>query len=149
MLLTGQWSSGMLRTIRESGAQFSTRHLEVKWLGVSDLDLSADHCYLYEHAAAGEPSLPMAIHPELVGIDPVFETGTSLQDNYISMPEHFQRRKVAPHKYISVLIAATDSSNDPEHARVDRGSFLFETIFTHLAQRARVLLAECNEEIPK
>jgi len=144
VVLAGHWSSGTLPTIRESGAQFNARHPEVKWLCVSDLELGSDQGYLHEHAAAGETSLLMAIHPELVRMDLILETGASLKDKYASMPEHLQRRKVTSYKYIGVLTAAADGSNDPEHATVARGQILLETISARLAKRARSLLDELD-----
>jgi creatinine amidohydrolase len=142
VVLAGHWSSGTLPTIRESGTQFSAHHPEVKWLCVSDLELGADQGYLHEHAAAGETSLLVAIRPELVRKDLIFETGASLKDNYASMPEHLQRREDTPHKYIGVLTAAADGSNDPEHASAERGRSLMETISTRLAERAKAMLIE-------
>lgn len=144
VVLAGHWSSGTLPTVRESGAQFSARCPEVKWLCVSDLELGSDVGYLHEHAAAGETSLLMALRPELVRKDLIFETGVSLKDHYATMPEHIQRRAVTHYKYIGVLTAAPDGSNDPEHASVERGQFLLETISTRLAERAKTLCFELN-----
>jgi len=144
VVLAGHWSSGTLSTIRESGAQFVASRPEVKWLCVSDLELGADLGYLHEHAAAGETSLLMAIRPELVRKDLIFETGISLMDNYASMPEHLQRRKSTSNKYIGILTAAADGSNDPEHASAERGRFLLETISARLAERAKALLIEAR-----
>jgi hypothetical protein len=56
------------------------------------------------------------------------------------MPEHLQWRRETPHKYIGILTAAADGSNDPELASEARGRFLLETIATRLAERAQTLL---------
>jgi creatinine amidohydrolase len=149
VVLAGHWSSGTMPTVRASGAEFTTHHPEVKWLCVSDLELGTDLGYLHEHAAAGETSLLMAIRHELVRKDLIFETGVSLKDNYTSIPEHLQRRMVTPHKYIGILTAAVDGSNDPEHASVDHGRFLLKTISARLAERACVLLTEYHQEKQK
>lgn len=145
VVLAGHWSSGTLPTIQQSGTQFCATHPEVKWLCVSDLDLGEDQGYLHEHAAAGETSLLMAIRPELVRKDLIYETGACLKEHYVSMPEHLVRRKVTPNKYIGVLTAAADGSNDPEHANVERGRYLLEIISTRLAERAKVLLGEIKK----
>jgi creatinine amidohydrolase/Fe(II)-dependent formamide hydrolase-like protein len=59
---------------------------------VPDLD------YLLEHAASGETSLLMAIHPDLVALDKAFETDRSLRTYYAEEPEHLRRRRETAHK---------------------------------------------------
>jgi creatinine amidohydrolase/Fe(II)-dependent formamide hydrolase-like protein len=54
--------------------------------------------YPLEHAASGETSLLMAIHPDLVALDKAFETDRSLRTYYAEEPEHLRRRRETAHK---------------------------------------------------
>lgn len=146
VVLSGHWSSGSLPTVRQSGATFTARHPEVKWLLLTDQELGADLGYLHEHAAAGETSLLMAIRPELVNLDLIYETDAALKDHYAGMPEHIHRRKITPNKYIGIFAAATDGSNDPERATATRGLQLLQTIAERLAERSRMLLDDLNRD---
>jgi hypothetical protein len=58
------------------------------------------------------------------------------------MPEHLRRRQETTYKYIGVLTAAADGSNDPERASEARGRFLLETIAARLAERASAMLSQ-------
>ncbi len=140
VVLCGHWAKDTLPVVRRSGEMFQAEHPEVKWLMVSDLELGQDLGYLHEHAAAGETSLMLAIRPELVRLDLTFETDKSLRQHYAGMPEHLRRRQETSYKYIGVLTAAADGSNDPELASEERGRFLLETIAARLAERAQGLL---------
>jgi hypothetical protein len=88
----------------------------------------------------------LAIRPELVRLELVYETDKSLKEHYAGMPEHLRRRQETRHKYISILTAAADGSNDPEMASEERGRFLLETIAARLAERARGLVKEAQED---
>ena len=140
VVLCGHWAKDTLPTVQRSGEEFQAAHPEVKWMMVSDLELGEDVGYLHEHAARGETSLMLAIRPELVKLELVFETDKSLRKYYAGMPEHLRRRQETQHKYIGILTAAADGSNDPELASEERGRFLLETISARLAERARNLL---------
>ncbi len=140
VVLCGHWAKDTLLVVRHSGEEFQAAHPEVKWMMVSDLELGEDVGYLHEHAARGETSLMLAIHPELVRLDLTFETDKSLRQHYAGMPEHLRRRGETTYKYIGVLTAAADGSNDPERASEARGRFLLETIAERLAELALSLL---------
>lgn len=141
VILAGHWSEGTMPTLRASVAAFQPRHPELRLLLLTDLELGADLGYLHEHAAGGETSLLMAIDPALVGLDKTLETAGLLRPYYAGQPEHLRRREVTPNKYIGVLTAAEDGSNDPElTASAERGRQLLEAIAARLAQRARELL---------
>ena len=140
VVLCGHWAKDTLPVVQRSGEEFQAAHPEVKWMMVSDLELGADAGYLHEHAARGETSLMLAIRPELVKLELVYETDKSLREYYTGMPEHLRRRRETRHKYIGILTAAADGSNDPELASEERGRFLLETIAARLAERARSLL---------
>ena len=140
VVLCGHWAKDTLPVVRRSGEMFQVEHPEVKWMMVSDLELGEDVGYLHEHAAKGETSLMLAIRPELVKLELVYETDKSLREYYTGMPEHLRRRRETRHKYIGILTAAADGSNDPELASEERGRFLLETISARLAERARGLL---------
>lgn len=142
VVLCGHWEKGTLLTVQHSGEQFQALHSEVKWMMVSDLELGADVGYLHEHAFRGKTSLMLAIRPELVKLELIFGTDKSLQECYTSMPEHLRRRQETRYKYIGVLTAAKDGSNDPELASEERGWFLLETISARLAERASAMLLQ-------
>jgi creatinine amidohydrolase len=147
MVVTGHWScQDHLPTIRASGAVFLAQHPNMKWKLLTDQEVVSHLHYPHEHAAGGETSLLMAIRPELVDLKMIFETDGLLRSNYAKQPEHLQRRRETEHKYIGVLTAGEDASNDPElTASVERGQLLLETISAHIAEQARVLLAEVTQ----
>jgi creatinine amidohydrolase/Fe(II)-dependent formamide hydrolase-like protein len=115
----------------------------VKWLFVTDQEVAADEGYLHEHAAGGETSLLMAIRPDLVDLDKTFETDKELKLYYAEMPDHLKRRRETEYKYIGVLTAAEDGTNDPETAaNVEWGKKLLEIISERIAERAVELLEQ-------
>lgn len=143
VVVAGHWSRHTLPTIRASGEQFLTQHPEIKWLLLTDQEVSSDLGYPHEHAAGGETSLLMATRPDLVAMDKTLETDRSLRSYYTGQPEHLRRRRETVHKYIGVLTAAEDGSNDPERsASVKRGELLLQAISERIAERARALLDE-------
>lgn len=140
-MLAGHWSAGTMPTLRASVEAFQPRHPELRLLLLTDLELGSDLGYLHEHAAGGETSLLMAIDPALVDLDKTLETAGLLRPYYAGQPEHLRRREATPNKYIGVLTAAADGSNDPElTANAERGRRLLEALAARLAQRARELL---------
>ena len=140
VVLCGHWAEDTLPIVRRSGEMFQEQHPEIKWLMFSDLELGSDLGYLHEHAARGETSLMLAIRPELVRLDLTFETDKSLRGHYAGMPAHLRRRGETRYKYIGVLTAAADGSNDPELASEAWGRVLLERIAVRLAERARYAL---------
>lgn len=143
LVLAGHWARDTLPTIRASGEQFLAQHPGMRWRMLTDLELGADLPYLHEHAAGGETSILQALRPELVDLSKTLETAGSLAPYYVSCPEHLRRRAETQHKYIGVLTAAADGSNDPETtSSAERGRMLVEAIAARLAQQARELLAE-------
>jgi creatinine amidohydrolase len=145
LVLAGHWSSGTVPTIQASGEAFLAQHPEMRWQMATDLELGADLPYLHEHAAGGETSILMALRPDLVDLDKTFETAKTLAPYYAALPEHLKRRGETKHKYIGVLTAAADGSNDPETtASAERGRMLVESIAARLAQRAREMLEEAQ-----
>lgn len=143
VVLIGHWPEATASVVREAGAQFLAQHSEMKGLFVSDLEVGSDCGYLHEHAAGGETSLLMAIQPDLVDLSKTFETDRTLRPYYVGQPQHLERRRKTAHKYIGVLTAAGDGSNDPElAATAARGEELLEVIAERLAHRASRLLLE-------
>ena len=142
VVLCGHWARDTLPVVRRSGEQFQVQHPEIKWMMVSDLELGEDVGYLHEHAARGETSLMLAIRPELVRLELVYETDKSLREYYSGTPEHLRQRRETQHKYIGILTAAADGSNDPEMASAEHGRFLLETIAARLAKRACAMLSQ-------
>jgi hypothetical protein len=72
-----------------------------------------------------------------------FETDGTLRPYYAGQPQHLERRRNTGHKYIGVLTAAADGSNDPElTANAARGEMLLEFVARRLAEKARGLLLE-------
>lgn len=143
VVLSGHWSiAHNIAAIRRSGEEFRRKHPTTGWLLLTDQEVASDLHYPVEHAAGGETSLLLALRPDLVALDKVLETDRSLRPYYAEEPTHLQRRKETPHKYIGVICAVADSSNDPEGATVERGRVLLETIVERVAARARALLAE-------
>jgi creatinine amidohydrolase len=143
VVIAGHWSRHTLPTIRAAGKQFLAQHPEMKWLLLTDQEVAADLHYPHEHAAGGETSLLMAIRPDLVDLSQTFETDGALRPCYTAWPEHLRRRRETHYKYIGVLTAVEDESNDPElTASVERGQLLLEAIAQRIAERARALLAE-------
>lgn len=142
VVLTGHWSKhGNLPVIRTSGADFLTQHPEMQWAMFTDQELAPDLHYPQEHAAGGETSLLMAIRPDLVDLSKTLETDGLLRSYYAEQPEHLQRRRLTKEKYIGVLTAEADGSNDPElTASLARGQALLEFISRRLAERAKALL---------
>ena len=143
VVLSGHWSIPYnIAAIRETGEALLRAHPTTGWLLLTDQEVVPDLHYPLEHAAGSETSLLMAIRPDLVALDKVFETDRSLRHYYAGEPEHLRRRRETPHKYIGVDPAAADASNDPERATVERGQVLLETIVERVAARARALLME-------
>jgi creatinine amidohydrolase len=143
LVLSGHWSiEHNIAAIRETGEAFGRRHPEVGWLLLTDQEVVPDLDYPAEHAAGGETSLMLAIRPDLVALDKVFETDRSLRPCYAEEPAHLRRRRETPHKYIGVNTAVADGSNDPERATVERGRELLEAIVERVAARAKAVLAE-------
>jgi len=142
VVVTGHWHERVhLPTIRATGTQFLAEHPGMKWQLLTDQDVVPDLHYPREHAAGGETSLLMAIRPDLVDVSKTFETDHSLAAFYAGQPEHLQRRRETAHKYIGVLTAVDDASNDPEStSNVERGEELLRTISGRIAERARALL---------
>jgi creatinine amidohydrolase len=141
--LIGHWPQATASVVLDAGEEFLAQHSGMKGLFVSDLELAADVGYLHEHAAGGETSLLMAIRPDLVDLRATFETDGELRPYYAGHPEHLERRRKTGHKYIGVLTAAADGSNDPElTANAPRGEMLLEVIAGRLAERASRLLHE-------
>lgn len=145
MVIAGHWSRRTLPVIRASGQEFKARCPEVSWLLLTDQEVAQDLGYPHEHAAGGETSLLMAIQPELVDLSKTLETARSLLPCYYAHPEHLQRRRSTPHKYIGVLRGVEDESNDPDlTASAERGQMLLQAISERIAARARSLLAEAG-----
>ena len=143
IVLSGHWSiAHNIAAIRETGEVFRRRHPTSGWLLLTDQEVVPDLHYPVEHAAGGETSLLLAIRPDLVALDKVFETVRSLLPYYAKEPAHLQRRRETPNKYIGVNPAVTDSSNDPERATIERGRVLLEAIVERVAARAQALLVE-------
>ena len=142
-IATAYWSiAHNIAAIRRTGEEFRREHPTTGWLLLTDQEVVSDLHYPVEHAAGAETSLLLALRPDLVALDKVFETDRSLRSYYAEEPTHLQRRRETPHKYIGVNCAVTDSSNDPEGATIERGRVLLETIVERVAIRARALLAE-------
>jgi len=142
LILSGHWSRN-LPVIRRSGRQFQEKHPDMKWLLLTDQELAGDLHYPAEHAAGGETSLLMTIRPDLVDISKTFETDRSLQRYYQAQPAHLERRRATPHKYIGVLTAEENNTNDPElTASASRGQMLFETLVLRIAEKANFLLGQ-------
>jgi len=144
VVVSGHWSQhDHLPALRASGTQFLTRYPRMKWLLLTDQEVVPDLHYPEEHAAGGETSLLMAIRPDLVDLNKTLETSGILKPYYAQQPEHLQRRRTMPNKYIGVLTGAENASNDPElTASIERGQLLLDTISRRIAERAKTLLAE-------
>jgi creatinine amidohydrolase len=143
VVLSGHWSiAHNIAAIRRTGEEFRRKHPKTGWLLLTDQVVASDLHYPVEHAAGGETSLLMAIRPDLVALDKVFETDRSLRPYYAEEPAHLQRRRETTHKYVGVNCGVADSSNDPEEATIERGRVLLEAIVERVALRARALLAE-------
>ena len=118
------------------------QHPEVGWLLVTDQELATGLHYPDEHAAGGETSLLMAIRPELVDLSKTLETSTSLMSYYWGLPEHLERHRTTPKKYIGVFTAEEGGVNDPElSASLERGQELLEVISTRIAIKTTQLLS--------
>lgn len=143
VVLSGHWSiEHNIAAIRTTGEEFRRAHPATGWLLLTDQEVVPDLHYPEEHAAGGETSLLMAIRPDLVALDEVFETDRSLRPYYAGEQRHLERRRETSHKYIGVNTAAPYGSNDPEGATVERGRELLEAIVERVAARARLLLTE-------
>jgi creatinine amidohydrolase len=143
VVLSGHWSvAHNIAAIRETGEVFGRRSPACGWLLLTDQEVVPDMNYPLEHAAGGETSLLMAIRPDLVALDKVFETDRSLLSYYVGEPAHLRRRRETSHRYIGVNTAVADGSNDPEGATLERGRVLLEAIVERVAARARALLTE-------
>jgi creatinine amidohydrolase len=143
VVLIGHWPEATASVVRGAGEEFLAQHPGMRGLFVSDLEVAADIGYLHEHAAGGETSLLLAVRPDLVDLSKTFETDRTLRPYYVGQPQHLERRRKTAHKYIGVLTAAADGSNDPElTANAARGETLLEVIAGRLAERARALLPE-------
>lgn len=147
VVLSGHWSiEHNIAEIRATGTEFQRMHPSTGWLLLTDQEVVPDLDYPLEHAAGGETSLLMAIRPDLVALDKVFETDRSLRHHYAGEPGHLARRRETPHRYIGVNTAVPDGSNDPEHATVERGRALLEAIVERVAARAQALLADTTDQ---
>jgi creatinine amidohydrolase len=146
VVVSGHWSRpGNLPVIRASGEAFLAQYPRMKWVLLTDQEVVPDLHYPWEHAAGGETSLLMAIRPDLVDLSKTFETAGSLEPYYTAQPEHLRRRRETKHKYIGVLTAVDDGSNDPElTASAERGQLLLETISRRISERATALLDETS-----
>lgn len=146
VVLAGHWSrSAYLPTLHESGRTFLEHHPRMKWALFTDQELSGDLPYPHEHAAGGETSLLMAIRPDLVDLNLTFETDRTRRPWYAGNPEHLERRRTTPNRYIGVLTGAEDDSNDPERSSSNqRGELLLNTISARLAEEAEGLLASAG-----
>jgi creatinine amidohydrolase len=143
VVVRGHWSiEHNIAAIRETGEVFRRRHPATGWLLLTDQEVVPDLDYPLEHAASGETSLLMAIHPDLVALDKAFETDRSLRTYYAEEPEHLRRRRETAHKYIGLNPASTDASNDPERATIERGQVLLEAIVERVVARAQALFVE-------
>jgi creatinine amidohydrolase len=149
IVLSGHWSiEHNIAAILATGEEFRRAHPTTGWLLLTDQELVPDLHYPVEHAAGGETSLLLAIRPDLVALEKIFETDRSLRCYYTDFPEHLRRRRESPHKYIGVNPAVGDSSNDPEGATAERGRMLLETIVERVAAQALTLLAETTSGDP-
>ncbi len=146
LVVAGHWSTTVsLPILRETGREFIAQHPEMRWDMLTDQEAAACADYPHEHAAGAETSLLMAIRPDLVDLSKTLETESSLQSFYANMPQHLERRRVTPYKYIGVLRGVgdemNDTSNDPDlTASPERGRRLLERVADRLAEHARVLL---------
>lgn len=141
VVVGGHWPEATLSVVRASGREFVSQQSEVQWLFVTDQEVAVDAGYLHEHAAGGETSLLMAIRPDLVDLSKTLETDGELGPYYAGWHEHLERRRTTRHKYIGVLTAAADGSNDPElTASAKRGKRLLALIAGRIAERASELL---------
>lgn len=146
VVLSGHWSiEHNIAAIEATGEEFRREHPSTGWLLLTDQGVVSDLRYPLEHAAGGETSLLMAIRPDLVALDKVFETDRSLRPYYAHEQRHLERRRETPHEYVGVNTAAPDGSNDPEGATVERGRELLEAIVERVAARARMLLTEATD----
>jgi creatinine amidohydrolase/Fe(II)-dependent formamide hydrolase-like protein len=142
VVISGHWSEN-LPVIRLSGEQFLAQHPETGWLLLTDQELATGFHYPAEHAAGGETSLLMAIRPELVDLEKTLETTGSLLPYYQGQPEHLERRRTTPYKYIGLFSGEDDDSNDPElTASRERGQELFDAISIRIADLAFELLSK-------
>ncbi len=142
VVLSGHWSmEHNIAEIRKTGEEFLRANPTKGWLLLTDQELASDLDYPLEHAAGGETSLLLAIRPDLVALDMIFETDGSLHRFYTGETEHLLRRRETSGKYIGVNPALSDGSNDPEGATLERGQRLLETIVERAAARAEELLA--------
>ncbi len=141
VVLTGHWNPDHnVAAIRSAGAEFRRANPGTGWLLLTDQELGADLRYPLEHAAGGETSLLLAIRPELVDLGLIGETGGRLAGHYAEAPDHLERRRATPHRWIGVNPGVDDGSNDPEDATAERGQELFDAIAGRLAGRGRALL---------
>jgi creatinine amidohydrolase/Fe(II)-dependent formamide hydrolase-like protein len=141
VVVAGHWSRHTLPTIRTSGEQLLAQHPDMKWVLLTDQEMVPDLHYPHEHAAGGETSLLMAVRPDLVDLSKTLETDGALRSYYAGQPAHLHRRRETDHKYIGVLTAVENGSNDPEStASVERGELLLRVISERIATRARALL---------
>jgi creatinine amidohydrolase len=142
VVLAGHWSrSAYIPTLRESGRAFLEHHPQMHWALFTDQELAGNLLYPHEHAAGGESSLLLAIRPELVDLDLTFETDQSRRSWYAGSPEHLERRRTTPNRYIGVLTGVEDDSNDPKSsASAQRGEVLLSGISTRLAKEAARML---------
>ena len=91
VVLSGHWSiAHNLAAIRETSEVFRREHPTTGWLLLTDQEAAPGLHYPVEHAAGGETSLLLAIHPDLVALEKVFETDRSLIPYYAKEPAHLQ-----------------------------------------------------------
>ena len=150
ILLAGHWSPDVfLPTIHVTGATFTARHPATGWSCVTDQSLAAEAAYPMEHAAGGEPSLLMALRPDLVALDQTLETDRGLAAAYAALPDHLARRRPTPHKYFGLFTGRDDGSNDPEtSASTARGQALLDQIANRLAAHAAAVLGRATAPPP-
>lgn len=103
VVLSGHWSIAYnIAAIRRTGEEFRRKHPTTGWQLLTDQEVASDLHYPMEHAAGVETSLLLALRPDLVALDKVFETDRSLRLFYAEEPTHLQRRRETPHKYVGV-----------------------------------------------
>jgi creatinine amidohydrolase len=147
--LAGHWPEEPTMTLlRATARNFQAEHPDIRLIAITEQELAVDLDYRHEHAAEGETSLLLAIRADLVDLSKTLETDGSLRPFYSGQPQHLQRRRVTPNKYIGVLTAAADGSHDPELATPERGQQLLEAISQRLAARALALLVELDGSKP-
>ncbi len=141
VVLSGHWNfAHNIAAIRTTGKIFQQAHPQTGWALLTDLEVATGLFYPREHAAGGETSLLLALRPDLVALDKIFETDRSLRPYYAQEQTHLHHRATTSHKYIGVLTGVNDDTNDPELATAERGQLLLATIVERVATAAQALL---------